>query len=164
MSLAAGGDRVTQEPRGLRRSTVDAVRELEWRRAHPGPGAGPGEGDAALREVGRRLTADFLAGPVGAALAARVAEAAGLNEVLELGVEVTGRGLADLPWEALLVPEASGEVAQLGGSPLVLHRNVALYRLVGGLGTSPAHKVQGPVAAAGGDREPGGRRRRAAGL
>ena len=53
--------------------------------------AGPGEGDAALREVGRRLAEDFLAGPVGAALAARVAEAAGLNEVLELGVEVAGQ-------------------------------------------------------------------------
>ena len=56
-----------------------------------GPGGGPGEGDAALREVGRRLSEDFLAGPVGAALAARVAEAAGLNEVLELGLEVAGR-------------------------------------------------------------------------
>ena len=27
----------------------------------------------------------------------------------------------------------------------MLHRNVALYRLVGGLGTSPAHKVRGPL-------------------
>ena len=145
VSLVAGDEQVTGQPGGLRASTVEAVRELEWRWAHPRPGAGPGEGDAALLEVGRRLTADFLAGPVGAALACRVAEAAGLNEVLELGVQVTGRELADLPWEALLVPEASGEVAQLGGSPLVLHRNVALYRLVGGLGTSPAHKVRGPL-------------------
>ena len=67
------------------------MRELVWRRAHPDPGAGPGAGDAALREVGRRLAEDFLAGPVGAALAARVAEAARLNEVLELGVEVAVR-------------------------------------------------------------------------
>ena len=93
-----------------------------------GPGAGPGEGDAALWEAGRRLSEDFLAGPVGAALAAQVAQAAELNEVLELGLEVAGQPLTDLPWEALQVPEASGEMAEAGGSPLVLHRNVAVYR------------------------------------
>ena len=145
VSLAAGEDRVSQRPGGLRRSTADAVGELEWRRAHPDPGAGPGEGDAALVEVGRRLSADFLAGPVGAALAGRVAEAARLNEVLELGLEVAEQPLTDFPWEALQVPEASGEMAEVGGSPLALHRNVALYRLIGGLGTSPAHKVRGPL-------------------
>ena len=145
VSLVAGADRVIQVPRGLRRSTADAVRELVWRRAHPDPAAGPGAGDAALREAGRRLAEDFLAGPVGAALAARVAEAARLNEVLELGLEVAGQPLTDLPWEALQVPEASGEVAEVGGSPLVLHRNVAVYRLVSGLGTAPAHKVRGPL-------------------
>ena len=145
VSLAAEEDRVTMRPRGLQRSTADAVRELVWRRAHPDPGAGPGAGDAALREVGRRLSQDFLAGPVGAALAVRADEGAGLNEVLELGVEVADPGLADLPWEALQLPEASGEVAEVGGSPLVLHRNVAAYRLIGGLGTAPAHKVPGPL-------------------
>ena len=72
VSLAAGAEPVAQKPRGPRRSTLDAVRALEWRRAHPDP-AGPGEGDAALAGVGRRLSEDFLAGPVGAALAARVA-------------------------------------------------------------------------------------------
>jgi hypothetical protein len=82
---------------------------------------------------------------VGAALAAQIAQAARLNEVLELGLEVAGQALADLPWEALQIPEASGGVAQAGGSPLVLHRNVALYRQIGGLGTSPAHKVRGPL-------------------
>ena len=145
VSLVSGTDRVAQEPSGLRRSTVGAVRELVWRRAHPDPGAGPGGGDAALRDAGRRLAVDFLAGPVGAALAARVGEAAGLNEVLELGVAVAGPGLTDLPWEALQVPEASGEIAEVGGSPLVLHRNVAVYRLVGGPGAAPVHKVRGPL-------------------
>jgi hypothetical protein len=145
VSLAGGADPVAQEPRGLRRSTVDAVRALEWRRAHPDPAAAPGDGDAALAGVGRRLSEDFLVGPAGAALAARVAEAAGLNEVLELGLEVAEPGLTDLPWEALQVPESSGEIAEAGGSPLVLHRNIALYRLVGGLGTAPAHKVRGPL-------------------
>jgi tetratricopeptide (TPR) repeat protein len=145
VSLAAGEDRVTMRPRGLQRSTADAVRELVWRRVHPDPGAGPGAGDAALREVGRRLSQDFLAGPAGAALAVRADEGTGLNEVLELGVEVADPGLADLPWEALQLPEASGEVAGVGGSPLVLHRNVAAYRLIGGLGMAPAHKVPGPL-------------------
>ena len=145
VSLMAGADRVAGRPRGLRRSTVDAVRNLVWRRAHPDPAAGPGAGDVTLRDAGRRLAEDFLAGPVGAALAARVAEAAGLNEVLELGLEVADPALADLPWEALQVPEASGEIGEAGGGPLVLHRNVAAYRLVGGLGTAPAHKVRGPL-------------------
>ena len=115
VSLVTGPDRVSQEPRGLRRSTLDAVRALEWRRIHPDP-AGPGESDAALWEAGRRLSEDFLAGPVGAALAAQVAQAAELNEVLELGLEVAGQPLTDLPWEALQVPEASGEIAEAGGS------------------------------------------------
>jgi hypothetical protein len=65
--------------------------------------------------------------------------------VLELALEVADPALADLPWEALQVPEASGEVAELGGGPLAVHRNVALYRLVAGLGVSPAHKVRGPL-------------------
>jgi TIR domain/CHAT domain len=144
VSLTAGIAPVSQRPRGLRRSTVDAARALEWRRVHPDP-AGPGETDAALQEVGRRLSQDFLAGPVGVAMAAQVARAAGLNEVLELGLEVAGQPLTDLPWEALQVPEASGEIAEVGGSPLVLHRNVAAYRLIGGLGTAPAHRVRGPL-------------------
>ena len=145
VSLAAGADPVSQEPRGPRRSTLDAVRALEWRRAHPDPAAAPGDGDAALAGVGRRLSEDFLAGPAGAALAERVAEATGLNEVLELGLEVAEQPLSDLPWEALQVPAASGEISEAGGGPLVLHRNVAAYRLIGGLGTAPAHKVRGPL-------------------
>src|SRR6185437_11897109 len=68
VSLAGGADPVAQEPRGPRRSTLDAVRALAWRRAHPDPAVAPGDGDAALAEVGRRLSEDFLAGPAGAAL------------------------------------------------------------------------------------------------
>ena len=145
VSLVAGENRLAQRPAGLRRSTADAVRGLAWRWAHPDPAAAPGGGDAALVEVGRRLSEDFLGGPVGAALAARVAEAAGLNKVLELGLEVADQALGDLPWEALQVPEASGEIAEMGGSPLALHRNVALYRLVSGQATGPAHQVRGPL-------------------
>jgi tetratricopeptide (TPR) repeat protein len=145
VSLKAGADPVLQEPRGLRPSTLDAVRALEWRRVHPDPTPAPGAGDAALAAVGWRLSKDFLAGQAGAALAGQVGQAAGLNEVLELGLEVTGQPLTDLPWEALLLPDASGDIAEMSGSPLVLHRNVAAYRLIGGLGTAPAHKVRGPL-------------------
>ena len=145
ISLAAVGDPVFQQPRGPRRSTLDAVRALEWRRTHPDPAAVPGEADAALAGVGRRLSEDFLVGPVAAALAAQVAKAVELNEVLELGLDVAEPTLTDLPWEALQEPEASGEIAEVGGGPLVLHRNVAAYRLVGGLGTAPAHRVRGPL-------------------
>ena len=145
VSLECGGVRAAHRPRGLQRSTVAAVGELEWRWAHPRPQAGPGEGDAALADAGRRLTADFVAGDVGAALAGRVAEAARLNEVLELGVEVAEPVLADLPWETLQLPEVSGEVAEAGGGPLVLHRNVAFYRQVSGAGVSAVHRVRGPL-------------------
>jgi hypothetical protein len=42
---------------------------------------------------------------------------------------------------------AAGEdkLAQAGGSPLVLHRNVALYRLAHGSATGQAHQVSGPL-------------------
>ena len=145
VSLECGGERAAHRPRGLQRSTVAAIREVEWRWAHPRPQAGPGESDAALADAGRRLTADFLAGEAGAKLAARVAEAERLNEVLELGVEVAEPVLADLPWETLQLPGPSGEVAEAGGGPLVLHRNVAFYRLVAGAGVSAVHRVRGPL-------------------
>ena len=145
VSLAAGQDRLAQQPAGLRRPTADAVAELAWRRAHPDPAAAPGAGDAALVAAGRRLSEDFLTGPVGAALAARVGQAAGLNQVLELGLEVADRALGDLPWEALLVPGAAGEIAEAAGSPLVLHRNVALYRLARGPAAGWARQVRGPL-------------------
>ena len=145
VSLEPGGERAAHRPRGLQRSTVEAIRELEWRWAHPRPQAGPGESDAALADAGRRLTTDFLAGEAGAKLAALVAEAERLNEVLELGVEVTEPVLADLPWETLQLPGPSGGVAEAGGGPLVLHRNVAFYRQVAGAGVSPVHRVRGPL-------------------
>ena len=65
--------------------------------------------------------------------------------MLELGVEVAEPVLADLPWEALQLPELSGEVADIGRGPLVLHRNVAFYRLVSGAGASAVHRVRGPL-------------------
>ena len=124
---------------------MSAAAELAWRWAHPRPGAAPGEEDAALAGVGRLLCEDFLAGPVGAALAGRVAAAESLNETLELGLAVEDPGLADLPWETLIGLQPSGELAEAGGSPLVLHRNIALYRQVSDTGVAPVHKVGGPL-------------------
>ena len=119
-----------QRPQGLQQETVGAADDLAWRRTHPRPGAAEGEEDAALGRMGRLLSADFLAGPVGVALAGLVAAAESLNEVLELGLEITDAQLADLPWETLVCPQPSGAAAEVGGSPLVLHRNIALYRQV----------------------------------
>ena len=165
VSLVAGEDRVAQRPAGLRRSTADAVTGAGVAPGASGSGGGPGEGDAALVEVGRRLSEDFLAGPVGAALAARVGRGGRAERGAGAGPGGSRSGLwRDLPWEALQVPEASGEIAEAGGSPLVLHRNVALYRLVGGPATAPGAPGPGAVAAAGGDREPGDGRCGAAGL
>ncbi|MGZ8634310.1 MAG: CHAT domain-containing protein, partial [Solirubrobacteraceae bacterium] len=100
-----------------------------------------------LVDVGRRLGADFLAGEVGVALAEAVGEAARLNEVLELGIQTPDgeSGLRELPWETLVLPSPDGTVAAAGATALALHRNVALYRAVGGLGAVAAYKVRGPL-------------------
>jgi tetratricopeptide (TPR) repeat protein len=145
VTLTDGQEPVSHRPQGLGQATVSLAAELAWRRTHPRPGAAPGEEDAALAVMGRLLSFDFLAGPAGEALAGRVAEVESLNEVLELGLEIAGPDLADLPWETLVCPQPSGEVAQTGGSPLVLHRNVALYRQLDDPGVAPAHKVRGPL-------------------
>jgi hypothetical protein len=65
--------------------------------------------------------------------------------VLGLSIEVADQALADLPWEALHLPESSGEVDQAGGRPLALHSAVALYRLVSSPGTTPARNIRGPL-------------------
>jgi tetratricopeptide (TPR) repeat protein len=140
-----GAEPVRHRPRGLQRATVSAAAELAWRRMHPRPTAGPGEEDAALAHVGRLLSEDFLAGPAGAALASQVAAAESFNETLELGLVLEDDALADLPWETLICPQPAGEVAEAGGSPLVLHRNVAMYRQLSDPGVAPVHKVRGPL-------------------
>jgi hypothetical protein len=127
---------------GLGSSTREAVRDFEWRRDHP-RGGPPDELDGAIARVGRLLSTDFLSGRVGAGLAGLVARAATLNEVLELALEVQGR--EELPWETLQLPETSGEVAEVGGTALVLHHNVAVYRHAAGLGPRPAHQIRGPL-------------------
>ena len=140
VTLTGGPNVVTQRPRGLREVTQTASRQTHLRLK-----AEPGEVDAALAAVGQALSGDFLAGPVGAALADLVEQAEVLNEVLELGVEVPAEDLAGLPWETLLRPQTSGEIPEVGGSPLVLQRNIALYRQVADPRVAPAHKVRGPL-------------------
>ena len=112
---------------------------------HPHLGTAPGGEDTALAQVGRMLSTDFLAGPAGAALARQVATAESLGEVLELGLEIADQQLTDMPWETLICPQPSGEVAEEGGSPLVLHRNIAFYRQQGIPGVTAVHKVRGPL-------------------
>ncbi|MGH8885229.1 MAG: tetratricopeptide repeat protein, partial [Egibacteraceae bacterium] len=152
VAVCDGGAEVTHRPAGLRRSTVEALAELRRLQRVDGAkevisavleDASPVE--QALAEVGRRLTIDVLAGPAGAELASRVAAAERLNEVVELGIEIADPGLADLPWETLWLPGLDGSVPEVGGTPLVLHRNVAVYRSAPDLGPTPAHKIRGPL-------------------
>ena len=135
----------------MQRPTLEAANDLARRRARRDPDelvayrgpAGPTM-DAALADVGRRLTADFLGGDVGEALAARVAKAEALGELAELGLDVHEE-LSDLPWETLVVPRPDGAVPDIGATPLVLHHNVAVFRAASGLGPTPAYKVRGPL-------------------
>ena len=151
VSLRDGAQEHSQPWGGLRPATVEAVKSLH-RLWHRSPSASdthlPGEGlDGVLADVGRRLSADFLAGDVGAALANAVADAARLNEVIELGIQTPDRepGLSELPWETLVLPNPDGTVDAAGGTALALHRNVELFREVGGLGAVAAYKVRGPL-------------------
>ena len=151
VTLVGGGDEVSQRPRGLQRATRDAVIDLARHRSRSDPDASVAYRgragltmDAALADVGRRLSADFLGGAVGQALAMRVAAAERLGERAELGLEVHAE-LCDLPWEALVLPGLDGVVGDLGGTPLVLHHNLAVFRAVSGLGPTPAYKIRGPL-------------------
>ncbi len=151
VTLTGGGEEVTQRPRGLQRGTRDAVLDLaRLRSRHDADAAVVHRGptgqtvDGVLADVGRRLTADFLGGAVGEALAARVAQVESLGERAELGLDVEAE-LTDLPWESLVLPGPDGTVPDIGGSALVLHHNLAVYRAVSGLGPTPAYKVRGPL-------------------
>lgn len=100
--------------------------------------------DGALADVGRRLCADFHGGAVGRELAARGAYAEGLGERVELALEAAPE-VSELPWETLVLPGADGEAPDIGGVPLVLNHNLAVFRSVSGLGPTPAFKVRGPL-------------------
>jgi hypothetical protein len=128
--------------------------------------------DRALRDVGRMLGERFLPDGVAAALAEELAAAVHRGEPLELALEISddtgspgststsavdtavdaapdavtapapsasegGSVLADLPWETLTLP---GDPR-----PLVLHPSVLLHRVIGGLGSTPAMGIPGPL-------------------
>lgn len=151
VTVAGGGEEVTHRPRGVRAATREAVLDLARVRSRRDPEstvayrgrAGPTV-EGVLAEVGRRLSADFLGGPVGAALAAWVAAAESLGERAELGLEVAPE-LSELPWETLVLPSPDGSVANVGATPLVLHHNLAVFRAAVDLGPTPAYKVRGPL-------------------
>jgi hypothetical protein len=153
LCLLEGDQEVTSHrPAGLRRSTVEAVWELHRQRVLAVEVVKDGDdhshalpAEQVLADVGRRLTTDFMAGRAGAELASRVAAAERLNEVVELGIQIADPRLADLPWETLQLPSLDGSVPEVGGTPLVLHRNLAVYRSAPDLGPTPAHKIRGPL-------------------
>src|SRR5262249_21740544 len=105
-------------PAGLDARAWAVLGEGERRRARRG--AGPlraaatemmsGGLHAGLVQAGVVLGRCFLDGAAGVALAAEAAAAQGGNAALRLAVEVTGPGLVNLPWEALVLP---GQVTPL---------------------------------------------------
>ena len=146
VSLRGAGRERAQSAWRFAPATIEAVKELH--RIWSSPATPPTKRtadlyDAALANVGRRLTRDLLSAEVGIALAAAVADASELGEVLELAVKAPGLG--NLPFETLQLPNPDGSIAEAGGCPLVLHHNVALYREADGAGAVPAHKIPGPL-------------------
>jgi len=127
VGLVGGGPEVTGTPAGLDHALAQAIWALERaRRTQPAllmrGGAGASV-ESSLADVGTRLGRAFLPPEVNAALQATLADATRLNCPLELGLEISDPGLADLPWEALRLPDAAGSV-------LALHPRVALHRLL----------------------------------
>ncbi|WP_067488511.1 tetratricopeptide repeat protein [Actinomadura hibisca] len=124
-------------PAGFTHRLDDLRRHLENARGSDvhltkGDAAGP---DALLDAFGRSLGSAFLDGPAGAALAGQLAEAERLNATLRLGLECA-EPLADLPWEALVLPGQA--------EPLALHPRVRLYRRQAA-GQTPAMAIPGPL-------------------
>ncbi|MFD1116150.1 CHAT domain-containing protein, partial [Sphaerisporangium aureirubrum] len=119
--------------------------------------------DTRSREVGAGLGETFLSGAAGEALAGAVAEAAGRNSTLRLGVQVDDE-LAGLPWETLTLPGAVRTPAGAWGvqtptgtgearppsrpgevEPLALHPCVDLFRCLPTGGHTPAIGILAPL-------------------
>ena len=90
---------------------------------------------AAIRRVGVALGQCYVPESPADVLRELIAARAASNETVLVGIDATGE-LNNLPWESLILP---GE-----NLPLALHRNVALYRHLGGPGSFP-RKVKGPL-------------------
>ena len=139
----------SHHPRRLDAAALQRMWELTQAQHHPDvplrtvPTAATGSGEAILHQrslaVGAALTETFLSGPAGEALAKTVIAAVQVGGSLELAMDVQD-DLTTLPWETLRLP-GSAEV----GPPLALHRHVKLYRVVSGLGPTPAMSIAGPL-------------------
>ncbi|MEO3807594.1 tetratricopeptide repeat protein [Sphaerisporangium sp. B11E5] len=92
--------------------------------------------DLRSREAGAALGGVFLSGPAGEAVATAVAEAAGRNSTVRLGLQVDGE-LTGLPWETLTLP---GETR-----PLALHPCVDLFRHLPAGCHTPAIGILAPL-------------------
>jgi tetratricopeptide (TPR) repeat protein len=126
----------TGDDAGLRSALLD----LAQARSRPGAalrGGSTGGLHTVLLEVGRRLGARFLDGPAGEALAEAVRTRGGASVRLAVEVDTVqvdgpatddpstdDAGLADLPWETLVLPGADAPLALTPG--VELHRAVAV--------------------------------------
>ncbi|HEY6539302.1 MAG TPA: TIR domain-containing protein, partial [Ktedonobacteraceae bacterium] len=139
---------VSQRPRQLDAGAMQRIWELAQAQRHPDAllrtdPTTTSRGDAILHQrslaSGAALTEAFLIGPAGEALAKAVTAAIHLGGSLTLGLNIQN-DLSTLPWETLRLPGPT----ELG-PPLVLHPHVKLYRLVSGLGPTPAMAIAGPL-------------------
>jgi hypothetical protein len=145
--FSTGDQEARHTPAGDEAGLRSAVLDLADVRSRPGtvlrghPGGGL---HTALMEVGRRLGARFLDGPAGEALAEAVRTRGGASLRLAVQVDDPGSddtesddaGLADLPWETLVLPGAD--------TPLALTPGVELHRAVA-VGIPVAPSVPGPL-------------------
>jgi tetratricopeptide (TPR) repeat protein len=140
---------VSHRPRRLDAAVVQRMWELTQAQHHPDallravPTTAPGSSNAVLHQrslaAGAALTEAFLSGPAGEALAKAVTTVTQFGGSLALALAIQDE-LATLPWETLRLP-GSAEV----GPPLVLHPHVKLYRVMSGLGPTPAMAIAGPL-------------------
>jgi tetratricopeptide (TPR) repeat protein len=145
VKFLTSGQAVAHRLTGLDARARAVLAEVQISRARPGgaslraatAGAASAGMHAGLVQAGAALGRCFLDGEAGAALAAEVTAAAAENAALRLAVDVEDAGLADLPWEALVLP---GQLM-----PLVLANRVEMYRTAVLAHPPPAIQVRGPL-------------------
>ncbi|MBR7829710.1 CHAT domain-containing protein [Actinospica sp. MGRD01-02] len=124
VALICASGAFTQGNDGLTQVTREALRELTERE-----GAGLDDG-AQWKHVGRGLGDSFLDGPAGFALARELTLARESGAPLRLGIDVRDPALADLPWEALVLPARCDRTRE--HDALALEPAVLVYRISGG--------------------------------
>ncbi|MER5756898.1 tetratricopeptide repeat protein [Streptomyces sp. NPDC002088] len=111
------------------------LEDLLWRLDLARRGGSSAEVAYRLRLVGEALGEAFCAGPVGEALAERIAQAAGLP--VRLGIVAEHPRVADLPWEACVV---AGQTR-----PLALVPGLEVFRMVSTAGNRTASELRAPL-------------------